>query len=89
MIMAILIYYILFIAIVLIVTGSIRSNRTTKANEKLERRMDKVVTLTGGLANDRIYERNTDTGKMRSRKPGDYNNNSPYEPINNGSKYYK
>lgn len=78
--MEILIYYVLFIASVLIVTGSIRGNRATKANEKLMHNMDNV---------DTIYERNPDTGKMRSRKPGDYDNNKKYEPINNGSKYYK
>jgi len=89
MIMEIFIYYVLFIASVLIVMGSIRGNRVTKANEKLVKNMDKVVSVTEGIFVDKIYERNPDTGEMRSRKSGDYNNNKKYEPKNTGSKYYK
>jgi hypothetical protein len=31
-------------------------SKRNKKNNKLENRIDKVVTLTGGLAHDRIYE---------------------------------
>ena len=44
-------------------------NRT---NTKVFYKRDKVETRTGGLSHDRIYERNPDTGKIRSRKSGDY-----------------
>lgn len=42
MIMELIIYYILFIASVLIVTGSIKGNRVNKANEKLLYKMNKL-----------------------------------------------
>ena len=71
------------------ITSYVKGSKINKANKKLEKQMDKVVTLTGGLANDRIYEKNPDTNKMRSRKSGDYENNKEYEPMSNGSKYYK
>ena len=69
---------ILFIAFILIVMNIIVGRLRTTENERIVYKMDKVVTLTGGLENDRIneriYERNPDTGKIRSRKSGDYDN---------------
>ena len=79
-IMEILVYYILFISAAIIVASCVNINKKPSPDQKLLDNMNKL---------DKIYERNPDTGKMRSRKTGDYNNNSPYEPINNGSKYYK
>ena len=45
------------------ITSYVKGSKINKANKKLEKQMDKVVTLTGGLANDRIYEKNPDTNK--------------------------
>ena len=75
---------VLFIAFMLIVMNIIEGKIRTKANERLIWKAsqmdnrDRVVTMTGGLShdriNERIYERNPDTGKIRSRKSGDYDN---------------
>ena len=78
--MEVLAYYVVFILTALVIASCVNVNKKPSVNEKLLDNMDKL---------DKIYERNPDTAKMRSRKTGDYNNNSPYEPINNGSKYYK
>ena len=53
---------VLFVAFTLIVMNIIESKLRTKANERLMWKMnkvgkrDKVVTRTGGLAHDRIYD---------------------------------
>ena len=78
--MEVLVYYILFISAALVIASCVNVNKKPSVNEKL---LDNIAKL------DKIYEKNPDTGKMRSRKTGDYNNNRPYEPINNGPKYYK
>jgi len=68
---------ILFMAVMLImmyiIEGAVRTRRNEKILWKIGQ-MDKVETLTGGLSHDRIYEKNPDTGKIRSRKSGDYGN---------------
>ena len=60
-----------FIVIIMSIIETRIKNRT---KEKFLWNMDKVETRTGGLSHDRIYERNPDTGKIRSRKSGDYDN---------------
>ena len=53
---------VLFIAFMLIIMNIIESNIRSKANERILWKMDnmpkrdKVVTRTGGLAHDRIYD---------------------------------
>jgi len=47
---------VLFMAFLLIVMNIIVGILRTKENERIVYKMDKVVTRTGGLAHDRIYE---------------------------------
>jgi len=56
MIIEITMYYILFVAAILIIISIVIGNKRTKANNRTIYKMDKVITRTGGLAHDRIYE---------------------------------
>ena len=47
---------ILFIILILVGMSIIVGALRTKANTRIIYKMDKVVTRTGGLAHDRIYE---------------------------------
>ena len=49
--------FILFVISVLTVMGIIERKIRAKRNNKIIYRIDKVETLTGGLENDRINER--------------------------------
>ena len=74
MILNLIVCVVLFMIFILIMMSIIIGVLRTKANERVVYKMDKIVTRTGGLSHDRIYERNPDTGKIRSRKSGDYDN---------------
>ena len=49
--------FVLFVIFVLTVMSIIESKIRAKRNNKIIYRIDKVETLTGGLENDRINER--------------------------------
>ena len=49
--------FLLFVIFVLTVMSIIESKIRAKRNNKIRYRIDKVETLTGGLENDRINER--------------------------------
>lgn len=49
--------FVLFVIFVLTAMSIIESKIRAKRNNKIKYRIDKVETLTGGLENDRINER--------------------------------
>ena len=57
MILKLIGYLILFVIFVLTVMSIIESKIRAKRNNKIIYRIDKVETLTGGLENDRLNER--------------------------------
>ena len=57
MILKLIGYFLLFVIFVLTVMSIIESKIRAKRNNKIIYRIDKVETLTGGLENDRINER--------------------------------
>tara|TARA_R110000823_G_C15569845_1_gene461647 strand:+ start:91 stop:345 length:255 start_codon:yes stop_codon:yes gene_type:complete len=74
MIVCIVLFSAFILVVMNIIEGKIRSKRIKKILWNIDNmdKRDKVETRTGGLSHDRIYERNPDTGKIRSRKSGDY-----------------
>ena len=57
MILKLLAFFFLFVIFVLTILSIIESKIRAKRNNKIRYRIDKVETLTGGLENDRINER--------------------------------
>jgi len=57
MILQLLGYFFLFVIFVLTILSIIEGKIRAKRNNKIKYRIDKVETLTGGLENDRINER--------------------------------
>ena len=57
MILQLLAYFFLFVIFVLTILSIIEGKIRAKRNNKIKYRIDKVETLTGGLENDRINER--------------------------------
>ena len=57
MILKLLAFFFLFVIFVLTILSIIESKIRAKRNNKIKYRIDKVETLTGGLENDRINER--------------------------------
>ena len=57
MILKLLGCFFLFVIFVLTILSIIESKIRAKRNNKIKYRIDKVETLTGGLENDRINER--------------------------------
>jgi len=57
MTLKLIVCFLLFVIFVLTVMSIIESNIRAKRNNKIKYRIDKVETLTGGLQNDRINER--------------------------------
>ncbi len=57
MILQLLAYFFLFVIFVLTILSIIEGKIRVKRNNKIKYRIDKVETLTGGLENDRINER--------------------------------
>ena len=57
MILQLLVYFSLFVIFVLTILSIIEGKIRAKRNNKIKYRIDKVETLTGGLENDRINER--------------------------------
>ena len=57
MILKLLAFFFLSVIFVLTILSIIESKIRAKRNNKIRYRIDKVETLTGGLENDRINER--------------------------------
>ena len=57
MILQLLAYFSLFVIFALTILSIIEGKTRAKRNNKIKYRIDKVETLTGGLENDRINER--------------------------------
>jgi len=57
MILQLLAYFSLFVIFVLTILSIIEGKIRAKRNNKIKYRIDKVETLTGGLENDRVNER--------------------------------
>ena len=57
MILKLLACFFLFVIFVLTILSIIEGKIRAKRNNKIKYRIDKVETLTGGLENDRINER--------------------------------
>ena len=57
MILQLLAYFFLFVIFVITILSVIEGKIRAKRNNKIKYRIDKVETLTGGLENDRINER--------------------------------
>ena len=57
MILQLLAYFFLFVIFLLTILSIIEGKIRAKRNNKIKYRIDKVETLTGGLENDRINER--------------------------------
>ena len=57
MILQLLAYFSLFVIFVITILSIIEGKIRAKRNNKIKYRIDKVETLTGGLENDRINER--------------------------------
>ena len=57
MILQLLAYFFLFVIFLLTILSIIEGKIRVKRNNKIKYRIDKVETLTGGLENDRINER--------------------------------
>jgi len=57
MILKLLAFFFLFVIFVLTILSIIEGKIRAKRNNKIKYRIDKVETLTGGLENDRINER--------------------------------
>ena len=57
MILKLIGYFLLFVIFLLTVMAIIERKIKSKRNNKIKYRIDKIETLTGGLENDRINER--------------------------------